>query len=141
MTRIRQEWDRMRVGESFGPYRYVVRPEVAEALRDAVGDQELTQVDGEAVAPAMLLTFPFLQLIEAKYEPPPGVIHAGQEFDLCAPVRVGAVLTCTGTITEMSLRRDRRYFSVSSEAVDERGVLVARSRSTAVYPEIDLRST
>jgi acyl dehydratase len=140
MTRIRQDWDLLQVGETFGPYRYVVRPEVVEALRAAVGDDELTVVDGEAVAPAMLLTFPFLQLIEAKYEPPPGVIHAGQEFDLYAPVRVGAVLTCTGTITDKSVRRDRRYYSVSSQAVDERAVLVARSRTTAVYPAIDLRS-
>jgi len=140
MTRIRQDWDQMRVGQTFGPFGYVVRPEVVESLRSAIGDEELVEVDGEAVAPAMLLTFPFLQLIEAKYEPPPGVIHAGQEFDLYAPVRVGAVLTCTGTITDMSRRRNRRYYSVASEAVDDRGVLVARSRTTAVYPEVDLRS-
>lgn len=140
MTRIRQEWDLLRVGEKFGPYRYEVQPEIVDALRAAIGDDELTQVDGEAVAPAMLLTFPFLQLIEAKYEPPPGVIHAEQEFDLCAPVRVGAVLTCTGTLTAMFLRRDRRYYTVTSEAADDRGVLVARSRTTAVYPQIDLRN-
>jgi hypothetical protein len=51
------------------------------------------------------------------------------------------VLTCTGTINAMFLRRERRYYSVTSEAVDDRGVLVARSRTTAVYPPIDLRLT
>jgi len=140
MTRIRQEWDLLRVGETFGPYRYEVRPEVVAAFRAAIGDDELAYDDGQAVAPAMLATFPFLQMIEAKYEPPPGVIHAEQEFDLCAPLRVGAVLTCTGTITAMFLRRDRRYYTVTSEAADERGVIVARSRTTAVYPHLDLRS-
>jgi acyl dehydratase len=140
MTRIRQEWDLLRVGETFGPYRYEVRPDVVDAYRTAIGDEEIDTIDGETVAPAMLLTFPFLQMIEAKYEPPPGVIHAEQEFDLCAPVRVGAVLTCTGTLTAMFLRRDRRYYTVTSEAADERDVLVARSRTTAVYPEIDLRN-
>jgi hypothetical protein len=140
MTRIRQEWDLLRVGETFGPYRYEVRPDVVVAFRAAIGDEELEMVDGDTVAPAMLLTFPFLQLIEAKYEPPPGVIHAEQEFDLRAPVRVGAVLTCTGTLTAMFLRRDRRYYTVTSEAADDRGVLVARSRTTAVYPPIDLRN-
>lgn len=140
MTRVTQVWDLLRVGETFGPYRYLVRREVVDALRAAVGDGELTEVDGEPVAPAMVLTFPFLQLIESKYEPPPGVIHAEQEFDLFAPVRIGAVLTCTGTLTAMFLRRDRRYYEVSAEAVDERGVLVARSRTTGVYPSVDLRS-
>ena len=139
MTRRRQEWDLLHVGETFGPYRYEVRMEVVDALRAAIGDEELTQVDGQPVAPSMLLTFPFLQLIESKYEPPPGVIHAEQEFDLLAPVRVGAVLTCTGMITGMWLRRERRFYSVASEAVDDSGVLVARSRTTAVYPNLDLR--
>jgi acyl dehydratase len=139
MTRIRQEWDQLRVGESFGPYRYDVRADVVDALRAAIEDAEIEYDGGDPVAPAMLLTFPFLQMIEAKYEPPPGVIHAEQEFDLHAPVRVGAVLTCTGTITAMFLRRDRRYYSVTSEAVDDRGVLVARGRTTAVYPQLDLR--
>jgi hypothetical protein len=129
MTRRRQDWDLLRVGETFGPYRYEVRTEVVDALRTAIGDEELTHVDGQPVAPSMLLTFPFLQLIESKYEPPPGVIHAEQEFDLLAPVRVGAVLTCTGMITGMWLRRERRFYSVASEAVDE----------TGVYPHIDLR--
>jgi hypothetical protein len=140
MTRIRQEWDLLRAGETFGPYRYEVAPEVVDAFRAAIKDEEITYDDGVPVAPAMLLTFPFLQMIEAKYEPPPGVIHAEQEFDLCAPLRVGAVLTCTGTITAKFFRRDRRYYTVTSAAVDERGVLVARSRTTAVYPQLDLRS-
>lgn len=140
MNRLRQEWDLLRVGETFGPYRYHVQPEVVAAFRDAIEDRELPTVDHEAVAPAMLLTFPFLQLIESKYEPPPGVIHAEQEFDLLAPVRVGAVLTCSGRLTAMFLRRERRYFCVSSSAVDERGLLVARSQTTAVYPDVDLRS-
>src|SRR5206468_11591750 len=99
MTRIRQEWELLQVGETFGPYRYEVRGDVVDALRAAIGDEELEYDDGERIAPAMLLTFPFLQMIEAKYEPPPGVIHAEQEFDLRAPVRVGSVLTCTGAIT------------------------------------------
>lgn len=98
-------------------------------------------VGGEQVAPPMVLTFCFLQLLESSYAPPPGVIHAAQDFELLAPVRVGAVLRATGTVTERYLRRGRRYYTVAAQAVDERGVLVARSRTTGLYPGVDLRRT
>jgi hypothetical protein len=139
VMRPRLDWDTLRVGDPVGPYTYAVEPAVVEALRSAIGDRELLEVDGEPVAPAALLTFPFLQLVEAAYEPPPGVIHAVQEFDLMAPVRVGATLTCVGSVTAKFLRRDRRYYTVSAEATDDRGIRVARSRTTGVYPDVDLR--
>ncbi len=141
MSRPVQDWARFTVGERFGPYRYEVTQAVVTALRTAVGDWSLTSVGGEQVAPAMILTFPFLQLIESAYVPRPGVIHAEQEFELRAPVRVGATLTCTGRLTSMFLRRERRYFRVTAQAADERGTVVARSITTALYPDVDLRPT
>ena len=53
-------------------------------------------------------------------------------------MRVGARLTVTGVLVEMSLKRGRRYFTVASTVVDDRGVEVARGRSVALYPDADV---
>ena len=141
MKRPPLEWDALVEGQQFGPYDYHVDQKVVASLRASVGDESLVLFDGEPVAPATILTFPFLQLLESAYVPPPGVIHASQEFDLLAPVRVGSTLTCTGTLTAKYIRRSRRYFTLAAQAVDERGVTAARSRTTGLYPTVDLRRT
>lgn len=132
------DWAALTVGEALGPYVYDVTPQVVAGLRDAVGDHELEQVDGQDVAPPALLTFPFLQLVETWYAPRPGTVHASQEFELLAPLRVGAQLTVTGVLTAMYLRRGRRFFQVEAVAVDDRAVEVARSVTLVVYPEVDV---
>lgn len=125
----------MTVGERFGPFRYEVSEDLVRRYRLAVDDHELEVVDGEPVAPPALLTFPALQLIEDSYAPRPGGIHAQQDFEFLAPIRVGAVLTLTGVLSMMQLKRGRRYFTVESVAVDDRGVEVARSRTVGLYPD------
>lgn len=130
-----QDWDALVVGERFGPYRYDVTAEIVRRYRLAVGDHEIGEVDGAEVAPPTILTFPVLQLIDDKYVPRPGGIHAQQDIELFAPVRVGAMLTVASLLTAMQLKRGRRYFTVESSVVDERGVEVARARTTGLYPD------
>lgn len=132
-------WELLTVGEHLGPYRYVVDPDVVRGFREAIGDSELLELDGELLAPPALLTFPFLQLVETWYAPRPGTVHARQDFELLAPLRVGAELTVTGVLTSMHLRRGRRYYEVQASASDERGVEVARSTTLGVYPDVDVQ--
>lgn len=132
------DWAALTVGETFGPYRYEVSAGVVRQYRLAVGDREVEEVDGDAVAPPTILTFPFLQLIESRYVSRPGGIHAQQDFELLAPVRVGAVLTVSGVLTMMQLKRGCRYFTVEGSAIDERGVAVARSRTVGIYGHAEL---
>jgi len=133
-----QDWATLTVGETFGPFRYDVTRERVEAYRAVTGDHEVELVDGEAVAPSTLLTFPMLLLVEDKYRPRPGGIHARQVIDLLAPLRVGAVLSVTGTLTEMRLKRGRRYFTVECVVVDERGATVARGETVGIHPDVDV---
>ena len=125
----------MTVGETFGPFRYEVTPDLVERYRAVIGDREVETVDGEPVAPPTLLTFPVLQLVDDAYEPRPGGIHAQQDFDFLAPLRVDVVLTVTGVLTTMQLKRGRRYFTVESSVVDDRGTEVARARTVGLYPD------
>ena len=133
-----QDWATLTVGEEFGPYRFEVGAELVAEYRDVIGDHEVTEADGVAVAPPTILTFPMLQLVEDKYAPRPGGVHASQDFELLAPVRVGAQLTVTGVLVEMSLKRGRRYFTVASTVVDDREVEVARGRTVVLYPDADV---
>ena len=115
----------MDVGQQLGPYEYKVEPHVVESFRAAVGDYE-----DLSCAPPALLTVPFLQLVGSG----PGVIHAAQEFEFLAPLRVGAVLTLAGKVAAEEERRGRRYFTVEAVAVDDTGVEVARSRTVGLLP-------
>jgi acyl dehydratase len=138
VTRPMQDWRTLTVGEDFGPYTYEVSASRVRAYRDITGDHEIETVDGEPVAPPTILTFPVLLLMEQKYTPRPGGIHARQVFKLLAPVRVGTVLTVTGVLTEMRLKRGRKFFTVESILMDDRGITVCRAQTVGVYPDIDL---
>lgn len=70
MNRSPLEWDAFVEGQQFGPYDYHVDQQVVASLRASVGDVALVLIDGEAVAPATILTVPFLQLLEWAYVPP-----------------------------------------------------------------------
>jgi len=139
VTRPILDWETLTVGEEFGPFRYEVSAERVAAYRSVTGDDSVEVVDGEAVAPPTILTFPMLLMVDYKYTPRPGCIHARQVFELLAPVRVGATLTVTGVLTEMRLKRGRKYFTVESTAADERGRTIARGETVGLYPSIDLR--
>ncbi len=131
-------WELLTVGERLGPYRYVCSADVVDLFRAAIGDTELLELDGVALAPPALLTFPFLQLVETWYDARPGTVHARQDFTLLAPLRVGAELTVTGVLTSMHLKRGRRYYEVQASATDELGVEVATSTTLGIYPDVDV---
>ena len=48
------------------------------------------------------------------------------------------MLSITGQLTEMYLRRGRRYSVVEASVRDDRGVEVARARTVGLYPGEDL---
>ena len=128
----------MTVGETFGPYLYEVTEMLVDGYRRAVGDQAIERIDGESVAPTTLLTFPVLQLTSTRWRQRPGGVHAAQTFETLAPIRVPCVLSITGQLTEMYLRRGRRYSVVEASVRDDRGVEVARARTVGLYPGEDL---
>ena len=135
------DWAELVVGTSLGPYSYYVSDQVTRRLRAALGEVTVAGQGPDELAPASLLTFPFLQLIETWRRPRPGTVHAQQEFELLAPLRVGATLTVRGVLTEVAERRDRRFFVVTASAEDERGSLVARSVTRVLYPAVDITAS
>ncbi len=132
------DWAELVVGAPLGPYSYHVSDQVTRRLRAALVEVAAVGQGADDLAPASLLTFPFLQLIETWRRPRPGTVHAQQEFELLAPLRVGATLTVRGVLTEMAERRGRRFFVVTASAEDERGTLVARSVTRVLYPAVDI---
>lgn len=132
------DWDTLTVGDVLGPFVYDVSADRTRRLRAAIHDHTLERIGGVEVAPPALLTFAFVQLVETWRAPRPGTVHASQELELLAPVRVGALLTVTGVLVAMYLRRGRRFFQIEASAVDDRTVEVARSVTLVVYPEVDV---
>ncbi len=128
----------MVVGETFGPFEYVISKQLVTDYRTAIGDFEIDHIDGEEVAPLTLLTFPVLQLTSTRWQPRPGSVHASQTFESLAPIRVPSVLTVTGQLTEMYLRRGRRYSVIEATVLNEDGTVVARGRTVGLYPNEEL---
>lgn len=127
-------WHLLGLGAELRPLRYPVTREVVDALSAALG-RPVASSAGQVLPPA-LLTFPMLQAIDNTWRPRPGLVHTSQEYRWTAAVHVGSTLTVTGLVSELRLRRGRRYFTIET-ALDEGGSPVATGTSTFLYPEGD----
>ncbi len=138
MKKVMMDWNDLRVGETFGPYRYDVTPEIARTYRSSLSDREVVFIDGVEVVPPTLLTFPVLQMVDDKYVQRPGMVHTQQDFDFLAPVAVGACLKTTGMLTHMFLRRGRRFLVIETTTENEAGSVVLTARMQLMHPADDV---
>ena len=97
------------------------------------GDFILTH--GDVIDPTVAGNFA-IGIIGSKYPGP--IIHSHQDLKFFAPVRVGDVLTGTGTLSLKEMRRDKAYVAVDCDF--KRGdELVWWARMTCIWPEVHLR--
>ena len=133
-VKVMMDWNSLRVGESFGPYKYDITPEIASRYRDALSDNEIQTLDSVAIVPPTLLTFPVLQMVDDKYFQRPGMVHTQQDYTFLAPVAVGEKLTTVGILTHMFLKRERRFLEIETSTRNERGQEVLTARMQLMHP-------
>ncbi len=134
-------YDSVEVGQELDPVEHHVTAEMVRDYAEATGDRSPWHTGaespfGEAVAhPALVTVFTTAVLERSAKGGPSGGIHAKQEYEFLAPIRIGSTITTRSTVTEKFIRKGRKTVVYQSESVDERGVTVARCRVTNLVPQ------
>lgn len=126
-------WTDATLGEMFGPLEFRMTPKLHRRYIEGVHNDVAEHED--IIDPSVAGNFA-IGIIGSKYPGP--IIHSHQEVAFYAPVRVGDVLTGTGTLSLKEMRRDKAYVAVDCEF--KRGdELVWTAVMTCIWPEVHLR--
>jgi len=126
-------WTDATIGEEFGPIEFRMTEKLHRRYIDGVHNAQA--VHGDVIDPTVAGNFA-IGIIGSKYPGP--IIHSHQDLKFFAPVRVGDVLTGTGTLSLKEMRRDKAYVAVDCDF--KRGdELVWWARMTCIWPEVHLR--
>ena len=150
-------YDTLEEGQAIEPVEHQITEEMVRGYIEATGDTPppgenrsgLDDRGGGAglavpqvpVAPQVLVAPPGLVTVfttalleKSASGGPSGGIHAKQEYEFLAPIRVGARIVTSATVAEKYLRNGRRTIVMAARSIDEQGVEVARCRVTTILP-------
>lgn len=130
-----------KVGAIYPSFRYEVsREKVREyALATGLTDDRYLAQTGEVIAPPTFAACFTITRGASFFGDPDlgahaGVVHGAQEYVLHRPLRVGDVLSCTPTITGITVRGRNEFLSVEIAGVDAgTGDAAVTSRGTFVF--------
>ena len=89
---------------------------------------------GSGPTPPMAIAALTLRGVLTDLAIPGGTVHAGQELEFKAVVRVGETLACRATLAQNSVRGDWRFMVVRVRAEDSTGRVVMEGKSTIMVP-------
>lgn len=134
-----------RIGHSYPPYHYEVsREKVREYAAATFVDDPLVRADAgavpghEVIAPPTFAACFTIGRPEIWEDPDLGahwnLVHGSQAFTFHRPMRVGDVLRCTPTITDITVRSKMELLDLRIEAVDvATGEPVVTSDATIIF--------
>ncbi len=120
------------IGRDYGGQTYDITPELIATYIAGTGDdnewyRESSPLGGP-LAPALILHSAVYRTLEW-YLSIYGNLHARQEWDLFAPVKVGDRLTTRSVIVDRYVKRDREYVVNEVLVGNASGQIVSRSRT------------
>jgi acyl dehydratase len=152
--------DQRHLGRRYGPFHFTVGLEHLRDFAAAVGggvpgrvfatapgDAHPWTWDAVAAAaspygsiiapPGFAATFAIQPFSAACSDPALGLdvlrlLHGGQELELLGVIRPGDLLTTTGEITRVQERGNLDFLEVTTDTVNQQGVLVVRATWTAI---------
>lgn len=130
-------YDSIELGRLFGPWKYPLRERIArhlEAVENAHPWHHSRSPWGPPVAPPSILGNAALRFIDAIAPVPPGTLHAKQEIETLAALRLDRQPVGYGRFTDKYERRGRRWFVFESRWRDETGLIIGHSRVTMAFP-------
>ena len=86
------------------------------------------------MAPPALLGNAGLRFIDSVAPVPPGTLHAKQEIETAAALRLDRKPSLYGKFLDKYERRGRRWFVFEARCRDETGLIIGRSRVTMAFP-------
>ena len=129
----RLRWENMRIGDKTGPIQYAITAEVVEAYAQATEDSGEWHVKdspfgGRIAHPTLNVTDYSLMLFQT-FGSHTGM-HSHQESEFVNPMKLGDIMTTRGEIVDLFQRRDRDYYVLRYECVNQDGLLVAQNKLT-----------
>lgn len=130
-------FDELEVGHVLPPVEYEVTPEVVALYRRATLDDATPVPEDPTTRAAAPLTFAaaYMRTVYQSLPNPPGGIHAKQRYVFHAPVFPGDVLTTSGRITDLYVKRDNKYVIVESTTANQDGQVVTSAWATRIWAE------
>jgi len=121
------------VGRDFGGFAYEITPELVATYIAGTGDDNPWYRGksplGGALAPALILHSAVYRNLEWYLPNIYGNLHARQEWQFFAPVKVGELLTTRAVIVDRYLKRDREYVVDEVIVTNAAGQIVSISRT------------
>ena len=129
-------YDAIEVGKEFGPWKYPLGGRIARYL-EAVENAHPWHHDrspwGPPVAPPSILGMAAERFMESLTPVPPGTLHAKQEIETAAALRLDRQPIAYGRFADKYERRGRKWFVFETRWRDETGLLIGHSTLTMAF--------
>ncbi len=131
-------WDSIDLERRYGPYNYPLADRIGRYL-EAIENNHPWHRErspwGPPVAPPTILAAASLRFLDTIAPVPPGTLHARQELETAAALRLDRRPIGYGRFTLKYERRGRRWFEFEIRWRDETGLILAHTRTTMAFPE------
>jgi acyl dehydratase len=131
-------YDSIEIGKRIGPFYYPLQDRIArylEATENAHPWHHSRSPWGPPIAPPTLIGNATLRFIDSVSPVPPGTLHAKQEVETQAALRLDRHPMAYGQFVEKYERRGRRWFVFEARWREETGLLIGHTRTTMAFPE------
>ena len=130
-------YDSIDLDRQYGPWKYPLEDRFErymQAVENAHPWHHGRSPWGPPVAPPSLLGVAAMRFMDEIGPVPPGTLHARQEIETEAALRLDRQPIAYGRFTDKFEKRGRRYFNFESRWRDETGMILGKSRVTMVFP-------
>jgi len=131
-------YDGIEVGKEYGPYYYPLKERIGrhlEAVENAHPWHNGRSPWGPPVAPPTILGNAAMRFLDDFGPVPPGTLHAKQEIETAAALRLDRRPIGYGKFADKYEKRGRRWFVFETRWRDETGLIIGKSRITMVFPK------
>lgn len=131
-------FDAIDVGAEFGPWKYPLKERITrhlEAVENAHPWHHERSPWGPPVAPPTILGNAATRFLDTIGPVPPGTLHAKQEIETAAALRLDRQPVGYGRFAEKYEKRGRKWFVFETRWRDETGLLIGHSAITMAFPK------
>lgn len=126
-------YSQLKAGQQLPVHKYIPDAKTVSRYIEAVDDESSIYSDETVVPPTALAALSLKGVID-DLAVPGGTIHAAQELEFVATVKVGQELSCRANIIHNSVRGPLRFLSIEAVVEDDKGKTVMISKSTIIVP-------
>ena len=123
--------EEVRIGEEFEPKTITITEEQIQIYAAGLDQYhpwffEGSVFGGRIAQPTLLDRDIGTRLFSSKFDSSPGSLHARQDMEFLAPLRLGETYTITGAVGATYEKRGKRYLGIDAECKDQRGTAALR---------------